>query len=62
MSREKKRKKNKEEGDDEDLTQITPVSIPTESLLVSGLKDIQEHEAKDTKQTWLMWCLYLNNV
>lgn len=51
MSREKKRKKNKEEGDDEDLTQITPVSIPTESLLVSGLKDIQEHEAKDTKQT-----------
>lgn len=31
------------------LTQILPVSIPTDSLLVSGLKDIQEHDAGDTK-------------
>lgn len=30
------------------LTQILPVSIPTDSLLVSGLKDIQEHDAGDT--------------
>ena len=31
------------------LTQILPVSIPTDSLLVSGLKDIQELGAEDTK-------------
>lgn len=31
------------------LTQILPVSIPTDSLLVSGLKDIQELDAGDTK-------------
>lgn len=30
------------------LTQILPVSIPKDSLLVSGLKDIQEHGAGDT--------------
>ena len=34
-----------------ELTQILPVSIPRDSLLVSGLKDIQEHEAGDTGQT-----------
>lgn len=32
-----------------ELTQILPVSIPKESLLVSGLKDIQEHGAEDRK-------------
>lgn len=44
------------------LTQILPVSIPTNSLLVSGLKDIQEHDAGDTKKTRLivniLFCLY----
>lgn len=28
------------------LTQMLPVSIPSESLLVSGLKDMQEHWAE----------------
>lgn len=30
-----------------ELTEILPVSIPKDSLLVSGLKDIQEHSAED---------------
>ena len=31
-----------------ELTQTDPVSVPTDSLLVSGLKDIQVHEAGKT--------------
>lgn len=27
------------------LTKMLPVSMPTDSLLVSGLKDMQEHES-----------------
>lgn len=34
-----------------ELTQILPVSIPRDSLRVSGLKDIQEHSAEDIKNT-----------
>lgn len=34
-------------GSGEGLTQILPVSIPNDNLLVSGLKDMQEHCAED---------------
>lgn len=34
-----------------ELTQMLPVSIPRDSLRVSGLKDIQEHSAEGIKNT-----------
>lgn len=36
-------------GGEAGLTQMAPVSIPKDSLRVSGLKDIQEHGAERTK-------------
>lgn len=44
------------------LTEILPVSIPRDSLLVSGLKDIQEHGAEDektNKNSNLKVCMYV---